>query len=155
MFGAVRSVLRVYNEIYGYVQRGQFHDHFNHCQLLSKRARSTVMLLTCIGKVCSSSFGRRTGSIDISRGFSLSLLEISPGHLLLYHAGSHWATCHRTFYDFRLFPASLYNSCGQYSALILCLWWGCKRSCGRLRLKCDGARAETRFRLFVERDESI
>jgi len=26
---------------------------------------------------------------------------------------------------------------------------------GRLRLKCDGTRAETRFRLFGETDESI
>ena len=31
----------------------------------------------------------------------------------------------------------------------------CKVSVTRVRLKCDGTRAETRFRLFDETDESI
>lgn len=75
------------NEIYSHVQQGQLHGQLNHCQLLSKRVSSTMMLLTCIRKVCSSHFGRRTDSTDVSRGFTQSFLETSPGHLLLYHAG--------------------------------------------------------------------
>jgi hypothetical protein len=59
----------------------QLHGQLNHCQLLSKRVSSTVMLLTCIRKVYSSNFGRRTDSTDVSRGFTQSFLEISLGHL--------------------------------------------------------------------------
>jgi len=66
---------------------GQLHDQLNHCQFLSKRVSSTMMPLTCIRKVCSSNFGRRTDSTDVSLGFTQSFLEISPGNLLLYHAG--------------------------------------------------------------------
>ena len=89
----------MHNEIYLYVQHAQLHDQLYHCQLLSKRVRWTVMLLTFIRKVCSSNF------------------EFTQSFLLCFYImpGSHSATCHRTFYDFGLFPASLNNSCSQYS----------------------------------------
>jgi hypothetical protein len=100
------SAGQTHTELYG-----QLHDQLNHCHL-SKRVSSTVMLLSCIWKVCSSNLGRRTDSTDVSRGFTQPFLEIRPGHLLLYHSAFILGDLPPNVLSFQLFPSSLNNNCG-------------------------------------------